>query len=99
MDQNDSTIFADIADLIQFQIEEEVLFDAGSIFQIEKIREETKDDTELYVVELRTTGEGREVAKKYIKEIRQEMDYESPRMMLGILLKRLERCKKIIRVL
>jgi tetratricopeptide (TPR) repeat protein len=94
MDQNDSTIFADIAELSQFQIEEEVLFDAGSIFQIEKIREETKDDTELYVVELRTTGEGREVAKKYIKEIRQEMEYESPRMMLGILLKRLGRCKK-----
>jgi cytidylate kinase len=67
-DQNDSIIFADISHLSQFSNEKEVLFDAGSVFQIEKIREEMENNTELYIVQMRTTGEGRDLARKSTKD-------------------------------
>ncbi|CAF4193867.1 unnamed protein product, partial [Rotaria sordida] len=43
---------------------------------------------------LRTTNEGREVVMKYIEENRREMEYESPKMMVGILLKRIGKYKE-----
>ena len=85
---NDSVIFADISSLSQFQTEQEFLFDAGSIFRIDDIKEEKSDKGKLYLVQITTSGEGREIVKEYIEEIREEMKYESPRIMLGVLMKR-----------
>ncbi|CAF0926504.1 unnamed protein product [Adineta steineri] len=87
-DCNDSIIFADISHLSEFD-EKEHLVDADSIFQIEKIEEEIVDNVKLDVFYLKASGEGQELAKQYIEEYRQEMKYESPRIMLGILLKRI----------
>jgi tetratricopeptide (TPR) repeat protein len=94
MNQNDSIVVVDISELSEFPSENEFLFDVGSIFQIQKVTKETNGDTELYVVELSTTEDGREVVKKYIEENRREMEYESPKMMVGILLKRIGEYKK-----
>jgi tetratricopeptide (TPR) repeat protein len=98
-DQNDSIIFADISHLSQFSNEMEVLFDAGSVFQIEKIREEMENDTELYIVQMRTTGKGRDLARKYVEENRRKMEGESPRIMLSILLKRMGKSEKSLQYL
>ncbi len=95
-DKNDSIILADISGSSVFSTEQEFLIDIGSVFQIEKIREETKGNIELHI-ELRTTEKGREVAKNYIEENRREMEYKSPKMMLGILLKRIGEHEKSLR--
>ncbi|CAF1227307.1 unnamed protein product [Adineta steineri] len=48
-DPNGSIIVADISDLSELSLEKECLFDAGSIFYIENIKEENEGDTELIV--------------------------------------------------
>jgi tetratricopeptide (TPR) repeat protein len=93
-DQNDSVIFADISGLSEFPVEAEYLFDAGSIFQIKDVRKEEKPGNKQYIVQIKTTREGQEVAKSYIDEIQAEIEYESPRIMIGILLKRIGKYDK-----
>ncbi|UJR07901.1 hypothetical protein I4U23_012184 [Adineta vaga] len=84
----DSIIFADISSLSHFgSAEEEYLFNAGSIFQVEGIEQDVKND--IYSIKIKTTDKGGELAKQYKEDYRADMDYESPRMMIGILLKRI----------
>ncbi|CAF1509084.1 unnamed protein product [Rotaria sp. Silwood1] len=98
-DCNDSVIFADIAYLSNFEKEEEVLFDVGSIFYIENVREEEEGDTKLFVIKLRPTGEGRELANKYIEQNREQMEEEGSRIMLSTLLKRMGKFEKSLQFL
>ncbi len=95
-DQTDSVIFADISGLSEFSSEEEFLFDAGSIFQIQEVKEE---EEMLYVVQIRTSGKGRELATQYIKQNRRQMQEESPRIMLSTLLKRMGKFKQSLEFL
>ncbi|CAF1304860.1 unnamed protein product [Adineta steineri] len=97
-DSNDSVIFADISHLSYFPTEEELLFDAGSIFRIKEVRVEDSD-TNLCVVQLITTGEGRNLIEKHIEQNRIEMKEESPRIMLGTLLKRMGKFEKSLQFL
>ena len=92
-DCNDSAIFVDISSLSEFP-EEEVLFDAGSIFLVEKISEEKVNDINIYVTQIKTSRNGQEIVNQYLEENRREMEYESPKIMLGILLKRIGKSKK-----
>ena len=100
-DQHDSAIFADISDLSYFNSEEEILFDAGSIFRIEKIQEEEdeEDHTKVYTIQIKTTDEGEKLGKEYVEYNRTQMDEESPRIMLSILLKRMGKFKRSLQFL
>jgi tetratricopeptide (TPR) repeat protein len=93
-DPDDSVIFADISSLSAFPDEQEFLFDAGSVFHIGKISIEKIDDANVYVVQIKTTKEGQKVEKQYVNEYQQAMKHESPRIMLGILLKRIGKYEK-----
>ncbi|UJR18243.1 hypothetical protein I4U23_005144 [Adineta vaga] len=89
----DSIIFADISSLSQFgNAEEEYLFNAGSIFQVESIEQDVKND--YYSIKIKTTDKGGELAKQYKEIYREDMKYESPRLMIGILLKRIGQYNK-----
>jgi tetratricopeptide (TPR) repeat protein len=93
-DSTDTIIVADISSFSDFD-ENEFLFDAGSIFSIENIRIERENvGTELIIVHLKTSARGREIAQKYLEENEREMQYESPIIMLGILLRRLGKYDK-----
>lgn len=94
---NNSAIFANISVDSEFPCEKEYLFDAGSILQIKAVKEEKDGDSDLYVVQMGTSGEGRETEQQYIDAIDREIEYESPRIMLGILLKRIGKYQKSLR--
>lgn len=88
-DDNNSTIFADISNLSYFSREREVLFDLGATFTIEDIHEETVDDTNLLIITVVTNGKGREISQKYLNKNREEMEFESPTILLCNLLRRM----------
>ncbi len=90
-DSNGSLTFADLSFHSQFGSEQEVLFDIGSVFEIINVRKEKEkdDDIDLYIIEISTTKQGQNIVKTYIDQIHEEMKYESPRIMLGILFKRI----------
>jgi tetratricopeptide (TPR) repeat protein len=87
-----SIIFADISNLSAFDQEEEYLFDAGSVFQVEHITERVGDGP--YVIKIKTTEKGGELARQFREEYREELKYESPRIIIGILLKRIGQYEK-----
>ncbi|CAF4994802.1 unnamed protein product [Rotaria sp. Silwood1] len=93
-DENNSIIFADISGFSDFPTEKEVLFDLGAVFTIEQIIEETIEDIHLLIVTIKTTGEGREVLQKYLEDNREQMEFESPTIMLCNLLKRMGKDQK-----
>ncbi|CAF1158459.1 unnamed protein product [Adineta ricciae] len=94
---NDSVIVADVSQLSEFPTEDEYVFDADSIFCVENVSEIKEGVEDLIVVQMRTTKEGREKAKAYIEDCRKEMQYESPTIMVGVLLKRLGQADKSLR--
>lgn len=92
----DSIIVADVSESSAFP-EEEYLFDADSIFYVESVVERKEGDEDLISVRIKTSEKGREQAKGYIGDREKEMEYESPTIMLGILLKRLGRTDQSLR--
>ena len=100
IDQNgskDSFVYADISYSSQFQTEEEILFDVGSIFEITGVTKEGNGSDEMYHVELKGVGNPSSDSQFHINEMRAEMSYESPRMLIGILLKRLGKYEDSLR--
>ena len=93
-DCDGSIIFADTSVDSEFEYEKEVLFDIGSVFQTVNVRKENEGEEDLYIIEISTTKQGQDIVKTYIHEINEEMKYESPRIMLGILIKRIGKYKK-----
>lgn len=93
-DQNDSVIVASISHLSEFPEEVEYLFDAGSISRIKSAGEDEEYDNKPYVVQIKTVSESQKAVKHYTDEIGVEMEYESPRIMIGILLKRIGKYDK-----
>ena len=99
-DEDDSIVFADISYWSEFSTEEEVLFDAGSIFRNDAITKKMEDDgDDLYIIEVRASREGRELARKYIEPNRIQMKEEGPRLMLCTLLRRIGNHQKSLEFL
>ena len=80
-------IFADIAEFSNFPEEQEVLFDLGTVLQVETVSEEAG----MWKVLLRTTSDGREIARQYIEETKKEMQEDSISIFFGSLLTRMGR--------
>ena len=96
-DENNSAIFCDISSESIFQSEKEVLFDAGSTLQIKTVEKKSIDGIELYLIQMTTSGGQREIEKCYREQIEEEMKYKSPRIMLGVLLKRIGKHEKSLK--
>ncbi|CAF1535252.1 unnamed protein product, partial [Adineta steineri] len=90
--EENSVIFADISGSSNFPEEKEVLFDIGAVFRIESVASETIDKTDVFVVQMKTTNEGKDVLEEYQNQNREEMDVESPTIMLCTILKRMGKC-------
>ncbi|CAF1450811.1 unnamed protein product, partial [Adineta steineri] len=88
-DQQSSVIFADVAEYSKIPDEEEVLFDIGAVFRIENITWEALNNTEVVVVQMKTTNEGQDILEEYQNQNREEMNVESPTIMLCTILKRM----------
>ncbi|CAF1346520.1 unnamed protein product [Adineta steineri] len=87
--EDNSVIFADIIGSSNFPQEKEVLFDIGAVFRIESVVSDTIDKTEVVVVQMKTTNEGKDVLEEYQNQNREEMVVESPTIMLCTILKRM----------
>ncbi|CAF1066709.1 unnamed protein product [Adineta steineri] len=87
--EDNSVIFADIIGSSNFPEEKEVLFDIGAVFRIESVTSDTIDKTEVVVVQMKTTNEGKDVLEEYQNQNREEMVVESPTIMLCTILKRM----------
>ena len=98
-DENNSIIFANISNCSVFQEEKEFLFDLGATFTIEQIHEEMIDDANLLVITIVANGKGREILQKYIEQNRQEMEFESPTILLCNLLKRMGKAQQSFQLL
>ena len=96
---NNSVVFADISQFSEMPEELEVLFDLGSTFKIEKVFEAAEVDSDLWIVRMTTTQEGREIANEFIEENRKEMECESVTIMFSVLLRRMGESKKCLRYL
>jgi tetratricopeptide (TPR) repeat protein len=83
-EENNSTIFADIAKFSNYPEEQEVLFDLGAVFKVETISK----DNDMWIIYLSTAGDGREIARQYIEETKKEMQEDSIAMLFGSLLTR-----------
>ncbi|CAF3527003.1 unnamed protein product [Adineta steineri] len=88
-DEHNSVIFADIAGYSEIPDEDEVLFDIGAVFRIENITQGTIDTPDVLVVQMKTTNEGQDVLEEYRNQNREEMNVESPTIMLCTILKRM----------
>ena len=99
--ENDSTIFTDISDISRFPGEREVLFDAGSVFQIENIEEEMNDNGDITIctINVKTIEEDQQLENEYREYNRKQMNEEGPRIMFSILLKRMGKFKKSLQFL
>ena len=53
-----------------------------------------ENGSEIIIVQLRASDQGRDIVKKYLDEHQREMQYESPTIMLSILIKRLGKYEK-----
>ncbi|CAF4179157.1 unnamed protein product, partial [Adineta steineri] len=98
-DSNNPDIFADISTISCFPIEEEVLFDVGAVFETEMIKEEEIENMNILGLAIKTTGEGMEIARKYIELNQREMEFESPKIMLCNLLKRMNKSDESLKFL
>ncbi|CAF3884622.1 unnamed protein product [Rotaria sp. Silwood1] len=98
-DPNNLAIFADISTFSNFPEEQEVLFDVGTLFKIEIVKEEKLEDNDILLVAIKTTGEGQEITANYMEVNRREMQDESPKIMLCNLLKRMGKFEKSLKFL
>ena len=98
-DQDDSVVYADVADLSDFPEEQEVLFDAGSLFQIEEITNVREDDMDLYTIHIRATREERGIVTQYIVQNRIAVEEESLRITLAKLLRQAGKFKRSLQFL
>lgn len=85
--EDQCSIFADIARFSKMPEEQEVLFDIGAVFKIERIC----PDEQMWKISLTATDDGREITREYIEEIKKEMHGESVRILFGSLLTRMGR--------
>ena len=84
------SIFADIARFSDFPDEEEVLFDLGAVFKVERV---CPSDS-LWKIYLTATNEGREIAREYIEETKKELHGDSVVILFGSLLTRMGRYER-----
>ncbi|CAF3785406.1 unnamed protein product [Rotaria sordida] len=84
-DENDCSIFADITSFSNFPDEQEILFDLGAVFIVQIVSEEDN----MWKICLSMTGDGREIARQYIEEMKKEMQGDSISMFFGSLLTRM----------
>lgn len=84
-EESDCSVFADIAKFSDYPHEQEVLFDLGSVFKIETVSK----DEDIWKVYLRTTGEGKEIARQYVEETKNEMQGNSVAILFGSLMTRM----------
>lgn len=98
-EENDSIIFADISHFSSFLEEREVLFDLGTIFTIEDIKEEIIDDVQLLMINIKTGGKGREISQQYLEHNKKEIEFESPTILLCNLLKRMGKPQESLNLL
>lgn len=89
-EENDCCVFADIAKFSDFPKEQEVLFDLGAVFKVERV---SKDD-DMWQIYLSATGDGREIARQYIEETKKEMQGNSVVILFGSLLTRMGHYQK-----
>ena len=95
--ESDSVVFADLS--LRSGEEAEVLFDIGAIFKIESISEEKRENTDILVVQIKTSSEGREVVDKYKEENRKKREDESSTIRLCTLFKRIGNVEKSLQLL
>ena len=81
-EENDCSIFADVAKFSDFAHEEEVLFDLCAVFKVKTVSKE--DD--MWTIRLSATGEGRDIARQYIEEMKKEMQADHAPVLFGSLL-------------
>ena len=81
------SIFADITRFSEIPEEQEVLFDIGAVFKIERIC----PDDQMWKIYLTASNDGQEITREYIEEIKKEMLEESVRILFGSLLTRMGR--------
>ncbi|CAF4398513.1 unnamed protein product, partial [Rotaria sp. Silwood2] len=98
-DPNNVAIFADISAFSNFPEEQEVLFDVGTVFKIEIVKEEKLEDNDILLVVIKTTGEGQDITANYMEVNRREMQEESPKIMLCNLLKKIGKFEKSLKFL
>jgi tetratricopeptide (TPR) repeat protein len=79
-----SVVFADITTYSEFAQEKEVLFDLGSTFQIESIRE--NEQLKMVLVKLTATDAGMNMTQNYVELNRKMNEETTPDILFGILL-------------
>ena len=78
-------VCADIGRYSHFSQEEEILFDLDSAFEFTKmIQDPTKTDR--WIIQLRATDRGAELANRYIADSNRELGLSSPDILFGKLL-------------
>lgn len=86
-DDNQCSIFVDIAQYSEMPDEQEVLFDIGAVFKVERIC----STDQLWKISLTSSDNGRTITREYIEEMKKEIHDESVTIVFGSLLTRMGR--------
>lgn len=88
--ESERSVFADISSLSKFPEEQEVLFDIGVVFMVDRVEE----NEHFWTIRMRATDEGEHLVDEYIEESQREMATRSRTILLGSLLTRMGRWRQ-----